>query len=286
MSISKLPFEITERITSYLDKEDFLQCMCVSFLWNISFRPFHYRSVELGDEHKCLAFFESLERSVKRVKTDRPVTPRIDDLGHYVHTFDIRESFMSVADTQKLARLCPNVKAVHFRWEEFSDASIFFGPQKRVYHSPTSFFDHFHPSSLTSLELSVTIPPQSLHAVLNTPSHSSKINFVVLHRFPQLQFLKLNYELDLEIAHLEHIHTICPKLKRLEINKPRLADCSIPGTIAPAHTMQHLALPSREWGHPRVCERIWFKYITHKYPALKSLNIVCTETYLRNTNQE
>ncbi|KAI7857027.1 hypothetical protein BDC45DRAFT_501527 [Circinella umbellata] len=288
-NISNLPFDITEHIAAYLNTKDLIECLCVSPVWNSIFRPARYRYVnlryQLYDNFRpsFSIFLKTLEQSVKkskRRKTVVPDTPRIHDLGSSIRNLTMEDGLMSVKTMDKLPTLCPNVNKVSFEWQLYPKSKINIKPTTKAFRSPHVFFEHFHPPSLTTLDLTGHL--DGIPILDGYPSFSETV-ITALHYVPQLEYLSFGcLMISVTIPQVEEIHSCCPRLKGLKLHCPEgtprntnMINSPIDmTTITPALTMEKIHFPKKFWSHPQICELPWFKYIILKYPKLKELDIV------------
>ncbi|KAI8139162.1 hypothetical protein BJV82DRAFT_673022 [Fennellomyces sp. T-0311] len=277
--ITNLPIEIIDHISTYLDQNDLLQCANVSPSWYINFLICWYRSVKLISHSKSIRFLKVLEKSAKpakrrRTQGNKSSIPRIDDLGQYIRSLELSDGLMTTNAIKQLALLCPDVSSVLFRWDNSQTSPEQVTDLTRAFRTPTRLFEYFHPSSLVqlSLEAGPSFPSAPLRRM-------SDMTFKVLHHLPQLQSLKMRYAVYITIKDMQKLHSLCQTLKHLHIDWASIEfdDASMSWdeieTVTPARTMQSFTFPNPVWCRSRSFEGPWFKFITHKYPALKSLGI-------------
>ncbi|KAI9261461.1 hypothetical protein BDA99DRAFT_560338 [Phascolomyces articulosus] len=282
--------EVIHHIASYLDAKDLKECMCTSINFNMTFRPFQYRSTVIKKRNCFTHFINVLEKytdtettsqenqeqqgptTIKRQKTNN--IPRFTHVGEHVRSLELQDGLMLPEAMKKLAKLCPNVTSLLFKWYNFPDHRM--GPTTDttyLFRSPVPFFSYFHPSTLTSLTLK---GHRNTSGIIHSPRRPDVMIFPVLRFAPQLESLKLLvHALIMTIDDLEELHRLCPKLQHFEwLPKTRLEGVGLaPGTIiTPTHTMKKLVLPHHSvWYDIDIRTSPWWTYVCTKYPSVKTL---------------
>ncbi|KAI8141557.1 hypothetical protein BJV82DRAFT_670472 [Fennellomyces sp. T-0311] len=281
-SFVDLPNEIIAHIATYLDNNDIIDCMCVSRSWNSFFRTFRRLSVDLVEKASAAAFLAALKeqssQKTKRRKLD--TTQQMDNLGQYVRQLRLEDGLMTSSNMQQLAAMCPNVTTVRFDWYDGGNPPKESTKSTRRFRSPIPFFEHFHPATLTCLDLDGEFAP-SMSVVFTWDTILD-----VLRRLPQLESLTMTFDRFFPaLSYMEELHTLCPKLIRLKIGwvNWRNDDTSIPQSkikhVTPSATMRSLSFPSAMSADWRMQSTPWYQYITHKYPSLTSLEIFPVAQY-------
>ncbi|KAI8141556.1 hypothetical protein BJV82DRAFT_618239 [Fennellomyces sp. T-0311] len=271
-TITQLPNEILWQIGNHFDTLDLIELACVSSFCNRVFRPQRYRTVEINTKTQLTMFTKTLEDSVKkrrRRKSDVPDTPYVGVLGECVRSLVLQDGMLTIKGMEKVAKLCPRVTTMDFTWSDSLTPNGNHKPLTRIFHSPVPFFDHFDLPSLTSLSLKGKFPIDPM--ITLAP---------VLCRLPRLTHLKITSSFKMTMANMEEIHALCPRLQHLLFTKPMLLDIDDMSispeemeSLVPASPLQNLSLPSEIWAHQNITYTLLFKFITRKYPELKSLDI-------------
>ncbi|KAI9249480.1 hypothetical protein BDA99DRAFT_523912 [Phascolomyces articulosus] len=248
------------------------------------------------------------------------------NIGLYIRHLELHDSFMTAERMDQLVSYCPSLSSLTVHLRIAGDkggrallSSELITPEEREKRksvtSLTSIYIPLLQRLLSPIAVSASMPLinsnnntlTSLSLFAENTSFSfidpfyegidmSKISSSILCFVPQLEYLVIDIiRLNVSIADMEEIHTICPQLKHLEIRHAiikqqiRLSSSSSPTTsglysqlqlneLHPAHTVTTLVLNFGVWAEdPYIYNNPWFLYIQHKYPFIKNLDIQSSE---------
>ncbi|KAI9244946.1 hypothetical protein BDA99DRAFT_528529 [Phascolomyces articulosus] len=253
---SDLPIEITENVIHYLDRRDIIECICVSLSWNTLFYPALFHSVKCQSSEQFSELFQIMKQSAKQgdnkrrriattpSKTSLMTIQRPPNIGYNIRDLDIRSGIMSNITMDALAKYCPNVRTLVFRWAMVGkNAQILISssshqpqherhPTNHIARTPipllqrhhhlfsTSASFHYHSiRSLTLVKTNEYVFSGARRRIISTNNPSLTMwCSSVLCFVPQLKHLTFNIDqLTIDLIEMEALHTACPQLKTLEI---------------------------------------------------------------------
>ncbi|KAI9489148.1 hypothetical protein BDB00DRAFT_844883 [Zychaea mexicana] len=209
-NISRLPVELLDQIIFHLTLADFFACILVSKEWKQVFRRYYRRTVDLTNRSSVTQMLRACCRSAKE--------EALDPLGHVVRNLKIDDGAACLKDIVILNNLCPNIRALTFRWaytaahNERVDSMKLSGAGRRFFSTPFPFLNVMASIKHLSLE------PRRQAAVarhIRCSAHDLKYYLVGGENLRQLTLIGVLPQLLAE--HLDTIHTSCPNLSELHI---------------------------------------------------------------------
>ncbi|KAI8099893.1 uncharacterized protein BX664DRAFT_322343, partial [Halteromyces radiatus] len=272
-SLLLLPSEIIDLICSFLSKNDFLTCLCVSSSWHDFFIHHLHKHISIRGDKQLEQVCQSLLRHAPRY------------LGHSVRT--LRLSIKNIKDRHlsQLAAWCTHIETLFLRW------SIWFEEEIKVLPLQETAEER----ELKELRYT-DIMASFIGPFLNLSQLTLDVSFGVrdikipdfLPFLPRLTILMITVGNRLSFDYIELIHKQCPSLQRLTLqglfienipaitptklswsdNNTSSTSSSSPITITPA---EHLAIIKLEFVSGDTEYYLdWMMYFAKKYPNLMS----------------
>jgi hypothetical protein len=271
--MNRLPYETLIDIFSRLNSKDKLQCALTCRDWHtkisntVLYSTIHFKYFQSDTQTKTFIKYihdKNIGRQVKELRTS------------------------SIGGLLELSELCPNLKSLqldeweHDEWDDSNNASLAKNWKKLEHINEEGCFltrrlleSSCHMMSLTFLE--ICLEEQTKEA-------STKF-FKLLNHAPVLNYLTLNWAVNLDYKMLDILHENAPNLKHLELRDAnydiagegydleehrQLPITSVANNLRSISITLHIAQNVNDW---EICSVYWIEYICRKYPKLTSVAI-------------